>query len=404
MSTDIVIPSLGESITEVRLGRWLCKDGDWIDRDAPLVEVESDKVTQELPAPDAGVVSITEVEGADLEIGAIIGSIDTAACKPSPPASEPDLPATRVEVATETTSSAGDTRATSMARHLARDRGVALSGVQGTGPGGRVMKSDVLAQTPPDLAPAAQVAPETAAIALPSERGIRRERLSPLRRRIAERLVQAQRTAAMLTTFNEADMSEVIRLRAAHKDDFHDRFGVKLGFMSFFARAVASGLAAFPAINAWIDGDEVEYHDYVDLSVAVGTDRGLVVPVVRSADRMSFAEIEQEISRLAAEARAGRLGLDDMTGGTFTISNGGVYGSMMSTPILNPPQSGILGLHRITKRAVEDPNTPGAIVLRPMMYLAVSYDHRIVDGAEAVGFLVHVKECIESPERLLLGM
>ncbi|MDP7029079.1 MAG: 2-oxoglutarate dehydrogenase complex dihydrolipoyllysine-residue succinyltransferase [Phycisphaerales bacterium] len=400
MSTDILIPSLGESITEVRVGRWLCADGEWINRDAPLVELESDKVTQELPAPAAGVVHITQPEGTDLPIGASIGSIDTDAARPAA-AAEP-VPATRVEVATETAASVDDTRATPMARHLAQAAGVELSNVEGTGPAGRVMKSDVLAKaTPPQTPSDADAPPPETGMAL---RGTRRERMSPLRRRIADRLVQAQQSAAMLTTFNEADMTEVIRLRAAHKDDFNDRFGVKLGFMSFFAKAVVSGLKAYPAINAWIDGEDIEYHDYVDLSVAVGTDRGLVVPVIRNADQLSFAEIEGEIARLAGQARAGRLGLEDMTGGTFTISNGGVYGSMMSTPILNPPQSGILGLHRIMKRAVEDPDTPGGIALRPMMYLAVSYDHRIVDGAEAVGFLVHVKECIESPERLLLGM
>ncbi len=407
MSTDILIPSLGESITEVRVGRWLCAEGEWVDRDAPLVELESDKVTQELPSPAAGVVHITQPEGADLPIGAPIGTIDTDAARPTAAKPTEPVPATRVEVATETAASLhdashADPRATPMARHLARASGVELSQVEGTGPAGRVMKSDVLAQSPAAASePPTAPPPVETGIAM---RGVRRERMSPLRRRIADRLVQAQQTAAMLTTFNEADMSEVIRLRAAHKEDFNDRFGVKLGFMSFFAKAVVSGLQAFPAVNAWIDGDEVEFHEYVDLSVAVGTDRGLVVPVVRNADRLSFAETEGEIARLAGEARAGRLGLEDMMGGTFTISNGGVYGSMMSTPILNPPQSGILGLHRIMKRAVEDPDHPGSIVLRPMMYLAVSYDHRIVDGAEAVGFLVHVKECIESPERLLLGM
>jgi 2-oxoglutarate dehydrogenase E2 component (dihydrolipoamide succinyltransferase) len=409
MSINITIPSLGESITEVRLGRWMCADGDWVDQDAPLVEVESDKITQELPAPEAGIVSITEATGTDLAIGAVIGSIDTAATRPAAasPSTEPapDLPATRVEVATETSSAASThPRATPMAKRLAHERGVELSGLSGSGPAGRVMKSDVLARaaTPPSAEPTVLQPPEVP----PSNeiRGIRRERMSPLRRRIAERLVLAQRTAAMLTTFNEVDMTEVIRLRKAHKEDFNDRFGVKLGFMSFFARACVSALSAFPSLNAYIDGDEFEYHDYVDLSVAVGTDRGLVVPVVRNVERRSFAEIEGEIVRLAGEARAGRLGLDAMTGGTFTISNGGVYGSMMSTPILNPPQSGILGLHRIGMRPMEDPDNPGAIVLRPMMYLAVSYDHRIVDGAGAVGFLVHVKECIEAPERLLLGM
>ena len=245
---------------------------------------------------------------------------------------------------------------------------------------------------------------ETAPAPLAEARGIRRQRLSKLRMRIAERLVSAQHNAAMLTTFNEADMSAVMAMRSLHKDEFNDQYGVKLGFMSFFARACVSALHHVPAINAYLDGDELEFHDYVDLAVAVGTDRGLVVPVVRDADRKSFAEIESDISALAGKARSGQLTVDEMTGGTFTISNGGVYGSMMSTPILNPPQSGILGLHKIQKRPVEDPDNPGQIVLRPMMYLALSYDHRVVDGSEAVGFLVHVRQCIEDPERLLLGL
>ncbi|MDP7069751.1 MAG: 2-oxoglutarate dehydrogenase complex dihydrolipoyllysine-residue succinyltransferase [Phycisphaerales bacterium] len=405
MSTDIVIPSLGESISEVRLGRWLCRDGQWIDRDAPLVEIESDKVTQELPAPVSGIVQISEHEGADLLVGAVIGRIDSEAPRPEPAAGEPS-PAAQVEVATENAASAEvpAPRATPMAKRIARDQGVELSTVHGSGPAGRVMKSDVRSAAnarPTETTPAPEPLTPIDQI---GQRGTRRERMSPLRRRIAERLVTAQHTAAMLTTFNEADMTEVIRLRKAHKDDFHDRFGVKLGFMSFFAKAVVSALQAFPAINAWIDGEEIEYHEYVDLSVAVGTDRGLVVPVIRNADRLGFAEIESEIARLAEAARAGQLGMDDLMGGTFTISNGGVYGSMMSTPILNPPQSAILGLHRISNRAVEDPEAPGTVTLRPMMYLAVSYDHRIIDGSEAVGFLVHIKECIESPERLLLGM
>jgi 2-oxoglutarate dehydrogenase E2 component (dihydrolipoamide succinyltransferase) len=273
------------------------------------------------------------------------------------------------------------------------------------------MKSDVLDAPPADLIlapepPDAQVppdAPHTPDMPL-AERGVRRVKMSPLRKRIAQRLVEAQHEAAMLTTFNEADMTAVMRLRSLHKDDFHDRYGVKLGFMSFFARAVVSALKAFPELNAYLDGDCFEYHDYVDLSIAIGTDKGLVVPVVRQAHRMSFADIEQSIADLAVRARSGKLAMDDLMGGTFTISNGGVYGSMMSTPILNPPQSGILGLHRIMRRPVEDPDNPGAIVLRPMMYLAVSYDHRIVDGAGAVGFLVHIKHCIEQPDRLLLGL
>ncbi|MEE8247073.1 MAG: dihydrolipoyllysine-residue succinyltransferase, partial [Alphaproteobacteria bacterium] len=235
-------------------------------------------------------------------------------------------------------------------------------------------------------------------------RGVRRERLSKLRRRIAERLVEAQQTAATLTTFNEADMSQVMALRAEHKEAFAERHGVGLGFMSFYVTACVSALRTYPRINAYIAGDEVEFHDYVDVSIAVGTEKGLVVPVVRNAETMSFADIERAISDLAARAREGRLSLDDMTGGTFTISNGGVYGSLLSTPILNPPQSGILGLHKIIKRPVEDPGNPGQIALRPMMNLALSYDHRLVDGEEAVKFLVHVKEQIEDPRRMMLGI
>jgi 2-oxoglutarate dehydrogenase E2 component (dihydrolipoamide succinyltransferase) len=414
MTIDIHVPEMGESIAEVRLGRWLKQDGDWVDRDELLVEIESDKITQELPAPAAGVLKIAHKEGTDLPVGAVIGTLNADAARPAGATTQagPDVPTTRIEVATETAASA-DVRATPMARKIAADQGVDLHDVHGSGPSGRIMKSDVLSapgdQAPSAIAPVSQPPPPIdqpppQALSQPENRPVRRERMSPLRRRIAQRLVEAQHNAAMLTTFNEADMSAVVKLRSLHKDDFHDRYGVKLGFMSFFAKASVSALAAYPLVNAHVDGDVFEYHDYVDLAIAVGTDKGLVVPVVRNAQHMGFADIERSITDLATRARAGKLGMDDLTGGTFTISNGGVYGSMMSTPILNPPQSGILGLHRITKRAVEDPDNPGQIVLRPMMYLALSYDHRIVDGADAVGFLVHIKHCIEQPDRLLLGL
>ena len=413
MTIDIHVPEMGESIAEVRLGQWLKQSGDWVDRDELLVEIESDKVTQELPSPAAGLLKIAHNEGTDLPVGAVIGTLDPDAARPAAQTAQTptDVPTTRVEVATETASSA-DVRATSMARKIAADQGVDLHDVHGSGPSGRIMKSDVLS-TPSDPAPSSIAPIDEPPLSAPpaSEppaqdlaRGIRRERMSPLRRKIAQRLVEAQHNAAMLTTFNEADMSAVIKLRSMHKEDFHDRYGVKLGFMSFFAKATVSALAAYPLINAYVDGDVFEYHDYMDLAIAVGTDKGLVVPVVRNAQHMGFAQIERSIADLATRARDGKLSMDDLTGGTFTISNGGVYGSMMSTPILNPPQSGILGLHRITKRAVEDPDNPGQIVLRPMMYLALSYDHRIVDGADAVGFLVHIKHCIEQPDRLLLGL
>lgn len=407
MPVDIVIPSLGESITEVRLGRWHRSEGDWVEKDELLVEIESDKVTQEFPSPAAGVLHIAEQEGTDLPVGASIGAVDTEAEKPAsaaepeaaPSTSDPvSTPAARVEDATE---AASPKRVTPLARKVAQDRGVDIDSVPGTGLHGKIMKSDVLSVTPGEAAPPDAI---IAAGDATMQRGERRVRMSKLRQRIAERLVHAQRTAAMLTTFNEADMSHVIALRNSHKEEFNDRFGVKLGFMSFFIKAAVSALHKYPLVNAFIEGDEVVEHDYVDMSVAVGTDKGLVVPVIRNADRRSFSEIETTIMDLAGKAREGRLGIDDMTGGTFTISNGGVYGSMMSTPILNPPQSGILGLHRIQNRPIEDPDNPGQIALRPMMYLALSYDHRIVDGAEAVGFLVHLKQCIEHPERLLLDM
>ena len=396
MSTPITIPSLGESINEVILGQWLVNDGDWIDRDSPLIEIESDKVTQELPSPASGVVQIKKQTGEECVIGDTIGSIDEKAQKPVQIVDSID---DVEEVKSETIASAEQTRkATSLAQKVATDLGVPLDDIKGSGPSGRITKSDVLSADEPTTPSPLVEHPA------PQHRGIRREKMSTLRRKIAERLVEAQHTAAMLTTFNEADMSKVIALRKLHKEEFNDRYGVNLGFMSFFTKACVSALRAWPVVNASLIEGDVEYHDYVDMSVAVGTERGLVVPVVRSADRMSFSEIELEIKNLANKARDGKLSIEDMTGGTFTISNGGVYGSMMSTPILTPPQSGILGLHRIQNRPIEDPNNQGNIVLRPMMYLALSYDHRLVDGEGAVSFLVHVKNCIEDPERLLLGL
>lgn len=401
-NTEIIIPSLGESITEVVLGKWLVHDGQWVDRDAPLVEIESDKVTQELPSPSAGVVSIQKQEGDECLIGDVIGAIDETVQKPvsSNDSEAVSDSAATIDVTTETVASAAQTRkATPLAKKVADDLGVSLDEIDGSGPSGRITKADVLgADQPTDSQ--SDVPTEN----LPMHRGVRREKMSTLRKRIAQRLVEAQHQAAMLTTFNEADMSNVIALRKLHKDEFNDRYGVNLGFMSFFTRACVSALGAWPAVNASLTDGEIEYHDYVDMSVAVGTDKGLVVPVLRNAERKSFGEIELNIKELATKARDGKLTMDDMTGGTFTISNGGVYGSMMSTPILNPPQSGILGLHRIQNRPIEDPDNPGSIILRPMMYLALSYDHRIVDGEGAVSFLVHVKNCIENPQRLLLGL
>jgi 2-oxoglutarate dehydrogenase E2 component (dihydrolipoamide succinyltransferase) len=402
MSTPITIPSLGESINEVVLGQWLVEDGQWVQRDDPLIEVESDKVTQELPSPISGVVTIEKQTGEECLIGDVIGSIHEQAEKPA----EQNDPVAEEEVKTETIASAEQIRkATSLAQKVATDLGISLESIEGSGPSGRITKSDVLnSEEPTTSQTQAQVPAPLVEQPEPQHRGIRREKMSTLRRKIAERLVEAQHNAAMLTTFNEADMTKVIALRKLHKEEFNDRYGVNLGFMSFFTKACVSALRAWPAVNASLVEGDVEYHDFVDMSVAVGTERGLVVPVIRSADRMSFAEVELTIKDLALRARDGKLTIDDMTGGTFTISNGGVYGSMMSTPILNPPQSGILGLHRIQNRPIEDQDNPGQIVLRPMMYLALSYDHRLVDGEGAVRFLVHVRNCIEDPERLLLGL
>jgi 2-oxoglutarate dehydrogenase E2 component (dihydrolipoamide succinyltransferase) len=433
MPVDIIIPNAGESITEVRMGQWHRGDGDWVTKDDIIVEIETDKTTMEVPAPESGLLKVIAHAGEDRRVGDVIGSIDPAGAKPQAAAKgaaksaaivkEP-APSVREPVqAPVHTAADGDARATSTARKMAADKGVPLAGIQGTGPAGRITKSDVLAVTtipaaksplqsavsaPLSLKPQASSLKPAPASA-PGSRSSRRERMTKLRERIAERLVEAQHTAAMLTTFNEADMTEVIRLRGEHKEAFEKKHGVGLGFMGFFVKACASALRQFPRVNAYLvsspaGGPEIEYHDFIDIAVAVGTDKGLVVPVLRNVEMMSFADIELSIKDLATRARDGKLTVEELTGGTFTISNGGVYGSLNSTPILNPPQSGILGMHAIKKRPVEDPTNPGQIALRPMMYLALSYDHRIVDGAEAVSFLVHVKNAIEKPERLLLGV
>ncbi|MFM1830953.1 MAG: 2-oxoglutarate dehydrogenase, component, dihydrolipoamide succinyltransferase [Planctomycetota bacterium] len=395
--TDVTIPSPGESITEVRIGAWKRHDGDWVEKDELLNEIESDKATLELLAPAAGMLKVSAASGSDQKVGAVVAHIDEKAKRPADAPAKPATSAAPVAHATEP-------KATSVARKMAADRGVDITALEGSGPGGRVTKADIekagaAVRTGVPAAPMAPAAP------IPSgSRGVRRERMTKLRARIAERLVAAKNTAAMLTTFNECDMTEVMRLRAEHKESFEKRHGVGLGFMGFFVKAVVSGLRKYPRVNASIAGDEIEFHDFIDVSVAVGTDKGLVVPVIRNAESLSIAQVEQAIKDMAVKAREGRLTVEEMTGGTFTITNGGIYGSLNSTPILNPPQSGILGMHAIKNRAVEDPARPGQVAIRPMMYLALSYDHRIVDGAEAVGFLVQVKNAIEKPERMLLDM
>ncbi len=423
---QITVPSPGESITEVTLGAWHKQDGEWVDTDDILVDIESDKATLEVRAPGSGVLNIKGLAGSEHKVGAVIGTVDTKAKKPagikasgngSPaampaPASAPASPAAPAAPA-RASSGAPAPKASSVARRMAAEKGISLSGVPGSGPAGRVMKADIeraSAGDPAATAPSAAASvlaqrimtPAAPNTALAGTRGVRREPMPKIRQRIAERLVQAQHNAAMLTTFNEVDMTEVMRLRTEYKEAFEKQHGVGLGFMSFFVKAACSALRKFPKVNAYIVGNEYEYHDYCDVAVAVGTDRGLVVPVLRNAEGMSFADVEGTIKGLALRARDGKLTVDEMTGGTFTITNGGIYGSLMSTPILNAPQSAILGMHAIKKRAVEDPRNPGQVALRPMMYLALSYDHRIIDGAEAVSFLVHVKECVEKPERMLV--
>ncbi len=415
MTVDITIPSPGESITEVSLSGWLKDEGAFVEKDELLAEIESDKATLELRAPAAGKLKIATRKGDAIKVGAIVASIETNATRPT---------ATTATTAASASANKTDTesvRASSVAKKIAAEKGVDLAHVAGSGPSGRVMKEDVLAATAqansatetkpimPTLtsAPTKSAAVAASSIAPAGSRGVRREKMTKLRQRIAERLVHAQHTAAMLTTFNECDMTEVMRLRAENKDAFEKTHGVGLGFMSFFVKAAASALRKYPRVNAYVtpvDGESgIEFHDYADIAVAVGTEKGLVVPVLRNAETLSFAGIEAAIKDFAVRAKDGKLSVDEMTGGTFTISNGGVYGSLMSTPILNPPQSAILGMHSIKKRAVEDPRNPGQVALRPMMYLALSYDHRIIDGSEAVGFLVHIKDMIEKPERLLLA-
>jgi 2-oxoglutarate dehydrogenase E2 component (dihydrolipoamide succinyltransferase) len=410
MAVDITIPSPGESISEVSLSGWLKDDGTYVEKDDLLAEIESDKATLELRAPAAGTLKITTKKGDGIKVGAVVASIDTAAARPASGAG-----AAAAAPSGAAADNTGGARVSGVAKKVAAEKGVDTAGIAGSGPSGRVMKDDVLAATSKapaatETKPAATPAPAKAApvaSAPTGTRGVRREKMTKLRQKIAERLVHAQHTAAMLTTFNECDMTEVMRLRAEHKDSFEKQHGVGLGFMSFFVKAATSALRKYPRVNAYIAGSgaemEIEYHDYCDVAVAVGTDKGLVVPVLRNAEALSFAGVESAIKDFAVRAKDGKLTVDEMTGGTFTISNGGVYGSLMSTPILNPPQSAILGMHAIKKRAVEDPKNPGQVALRPMMYLALSYDHRIIDGAEAVGFLVHIKDMIEKPERLLLA-
>jgi 2-oxoglutarate dehydrogenase E2 component (dihydrolipoamide succinyltransferase) len=417
VAVEIKIPSVGESITEGILARWLKKDGEVVRADEPVLELETDKATGEIAAPAAGTLRITVPEGQTVPIGSVVGRIEEnkagAASGPSrekPPAKEAPAkakPQPEAEIA-----------ASPAARKLAEEGGVKLQDVKGSGRGGRITKEDVAAlverpaqsaeKAPPPPAPAKEEKPpqpqpehakdmHPAATAAPSRQT--RQRMSTIRQRIAERLVSSQQTTATLTTFNEADLSAILDLRNKYKERFREKHGVNLGFMGFFVKACVEALRAYPVVNARIDGADIINQNFHDIGVAVSTDKGLMVPVLRDVDQLSFAQIEKLIAELAQRARDGKITVADLQGGTFTITNGGVFGSLLSTPILNPPESAILGMHTIQKRpvAVND-----QVVVRPMMYLALSYDHRLIDGRDAVLFLIRVKECVEDPERLLL--
>lgn len=452
MATDIVIPNVGESVTTGVIASWLKEDGEYVERDETVLELETDKITMEIAAPASGSLKRMAAEGDEVEVGAVVGSVDESAEKPagdaaSKPAAKPaaqaasegskaseskkpeparaapakaDMPSPEPTPASHPAASApppqpprGDVRATPLAERIARERNVDLSRIVGTGAGGRIREQDVLAFVQSAHAANGAAAASAAPQALPSasagpSRATSRKKMTPLRQRVASRLVEAQQTAAMLTTFNECDMSAVMELRKRYKEPFAEKHGVGLGFMSFFVKAVVNALRASPMVNAQIveegGAPAIQTHDYCDVAIAVASPKGLVVPVIRNAETLSFAEIESTVKDLGSRARDGKLDLSELQGGTFTITNGGVFGSLMSTPILNPPQSAILGMHAIKNRAVEHPDKPGELAVRPMMYLALSYDHRIIDGAEAVTFLVRIKEAIEHPERLMLDL
>ena len=426
MPVELKVPTVGESITEVQIGEWLKSEGDRAEKDEIIAMIETDKVTVELPAPVSGVITKNVVKnGGAAAVGDVIGYMDEAAearpkskaeaKEPAKPAPEAKAkPAAKAEKKSEPPSESeqapdsngapgGDVRASlppeafarvmPSARRALKEKGLRAEDVEPSGPGGRLLKEDVLAHVPK--------APAQPPVVL-REAGPREEEIvamSPMRRTIAERLVQSQNTAALLTTFNEVDMSAVLELRKQHQPAFQEKYGIKLGMMSFFVKGAIEALKLIPSVNAEIRGNDIVYKNYYDIGVAVGGGRGLVVPVIRNAERMSFAEIEQKIAEYAKRAQDNKLKLSELEGGTFTISNGGIYGSMMSTPIVNPPQSGILGMHAIQERPVV---RDGQIVIRPMMYVAMTYDHRIVDGREAVTFLKRIKECVENPTRILL--
>ena len=393
MVLEMKVPSPGESITEVEIATWLVEDGDYVEKDQPIAEVDSDKATLELPAEESGIITLQAEEGDAVAVGAVVCLIDTAAEKPEGSSATP--PSTSVKEAPKATpvkeevaSTYATGTASPAAKKILAEKNIEASTIKGTGKAGRITKEDAV-----KAVPSMGTMPEDGA------RGTTRKKMSMLRRKVAERLVAVKSETAMLTTFNEVNMQPIFDLRAQYKEDFKAKHGVGLGFMSFFTLAVVRALKMYPDVNSMIDGDFKIEHDFQDISIAVSGPKGLMVPVIRNAEKLTFRGVESEVKRLAIRARDGQITIDEMTGGTFTITNGGVFGSMLSTPIINPPQSGILGMHNIVNRPMA---VNGAVVIQPIMYVALSYDHRIIDGRESVGFLVAVKEALENPVELLM--
>jgi len=400
---EMIVPTVGESITEVTLANWLKKDGDFVTLDEIIAEVDSDKATFELPAEATGILRQVAKEGDVLEIGGLICRIEVGGATASAPVPSA-ASAAPVAAPVSTTENYATGHASPAASKILAEKGIEAATLAGTGKDGRVTKEDALAASAPAAAAAPKAAPAVAAapaVSASGARAIRREKMSSLRKTVSRRLVAVKNETAMLTTFNEVNMKPIMDLRSKFKDQFKEKHGVGLGFMSFFTKAVCVALQEWPAVNAKIDGNELVFHDFCDISVAVSAPKGLVVPVIRNAENLSFDQIEKEIVRLAGKARDNKLSIEEMTGGTFTITNGGVFGSMMSTPIINAPQSAILGMHNIVERPIAE---NGQVVIRPMMYLALSYDHRIIDGRESVSFLVRVKQLLEDPTRLMFGV
>lgn len=385
MLLEMKVPSPGESISEVEIAQWLVEDGDYVEKDQEIAEVDSDKATLALPAEESGTIKLVAEEGDTVAVGQVVCIIDTDGVGEAKPSSTPQEASPQVSAPAQATKPV-DAKVTPLAKAIISQNDLSAKDVKGSGEGGKILKEDVIEAM--------------ASVKTDGPRGTERKKMSMLRRKVAQRLVSVKNDTAMLTTFNEVDMSAIFAIRKEYKEVFKEKYGVGLGFMSFFTKAITTALKEFPDVNAQIDGKEVIYHNYADISIAVSAPKGLMVPVIRNAELMNFKEVESEVKRLAIRARDGKITPDEMLGGTFTITNGGVFGSMLSTPIINPPQSAILGMHNIVERPMA---VNGKVEIRPIMYVALSYDHRIIDGRESVGFLVRVKECLEDPTTHLLG-